>query len=302
MEEIVEYLKQEDPDYQAGVALLRQHSGNRNRSLIDLLQRKENAFHVTKMRYELAKLAGKPELAMPPLPPAPEEPALPGSLRELQERVAGLRKELNALPLASDEFAVKSIELTQLQVKLALDGSPFTILGEKLGIADASQVDESGEPAFDGSIASFVSELTLELTKELEDITIKMGELYNRKNELSNQLGDAESRADRKHLVDEIDGLERDYNAMAIRKQQLERGELPAEPAAEPEQAGAPDLADQIFQATKEVKNLRSNLSKAKKSEAAATSEAKKSEYAQKVGKLSAQLEEAELTLKGLQA
>jgi hypothetical protein len=296
MEEIREYLLQEDPTYHAGVELLSKHSGHRNRSLIDQLRRKENIANNAKLRYELAKLLGDLALAVMPSLAVAEVMTLPnpGSLKELREREHQIYEHLKHLPLDSEAFAETSLQLKDVREQLVT----FTSLKDKLSDIDVAQ--SSDVQLLDDSISSFINLITAKMVKELEDITIQMGEVYNQKAALSNQLGDCENRAQRKRLVDEIDAKEAEYNTLAIRKRQLETGQVPAE--AEATVVVTPDLGAQIAATGQSIKNLRSNLSKAKKKFEAATSEAKKSEYAQKVGQLTAELEAMDLELKRLQS
>lgn len=229
MENIREYLQGENPDYQAGVDLLRKHHKNRN--LVNTLQRKETAGNVAKLRYELAKLAGDPAPATLPLP-------------------------------------------------LVVEPAP------------AATPEAPSEPG----LAELAVALAPEALAQVEELTRQLAETHNQKAALSNQLGDCESRAERYHVVQEIEQKQTQYNELAAQKQAIvTTGALPAAPQELSPEAHATELV-------KRRNNLRSNLSKARKSAEAAKTEAKRSEYEQKAGKLEVELTEVELRLKALAA
>lgn len=124
-----------------------------------------------------------------------------------------------------------------------------------------------------------------------------MTQAYTQRVQLSNSLATLDP-ADGPRVVGEILALENQYNALAEKRRRLATGE-PA-PAAEPAaEAAAPvDRAALVQQRG----NLRSNLSKTRKKAEEAKSEEKKSEYAQKAGKLEVELNLVEMQLAAPQA
>lgn len=178
------------------------------------------------------------------------------------------------------------VELAMLPLPLVADVPPPPAEEE-----EQEELEQEG-----ADLGELAKQLTPEALAEVEGIAVEMQGVYNRKVAASNSLGDVTSRADRQRVVDEIQTLEDQYNALAEKKRLvIERG-TPTPVATAPEEV-VPTLAE----ALKNRNNLRSNLSKARGNGAKAKSEAKKSEYEQKAGRLAVELEEAELLLKKLQ-
>lgn len=132
---------------------------------------------------------------------------------------------------------------------------------------------------------------------QVDALTQLMSKVYNQRCQLSNSLADL-AEADGPRVVGEILSLENQYNALAEKRRRALAGEAPAEqptPAPETEApvTPAPDRAELVQQRG----NLRSNISKAKKSAAEAKTEEKRSEYSQKAGKLEVELSVVEMQL-----
>ena len=125
-----------------------------------------------------------------------------------------------------------------------------------------------------------------------------MTKAHTQRVQMSNSLATLDP-ADGPRVVGEILALQNQYNALAEKRRRLSAGAPAAEPAAEAGPAGAPvDRAALVQQRG----NLRSNLSKTRKKAEEAKSEEKKSEYAQKAGKLEVELNLVEMQLAAPQA
>lgn len=164
---------------------------------------------------------------------------------------------------------------------------------------------ESG-PAFPEQPAP--EHVSAQLQAQADDITQLMQRLYNERCQLSNSLATLDP-ADGPRVVGQILALEQQYNALAQQRRNLVEGEptAPAQPAtAEPtapeaaalskEESAAPGI--DRAELMKKRNTLRSNISKAKKNAETAKTEEKRSEYAQKAGKLAVELDQVEMQLK----
>ena len=130
----------------------------------------------------------------------------------------------------------------------------------------------------------------------VDELTQLMSKLYNQRCQLSNSLADLDP-ADGPRVVSEILSLEQQYNALAQKRRNLAAGEpAPAEQPAPAPEAAAPTPLDRA-ELVKQRGNLRSNISKARKKAEEAKSEEKRSEYAQKAGKLEVELATVEMQL-----
>jgi hypothetical protein len=138
--------------------------------------------------------------------------------------------------------------------------------------------------------------------EKVEDITQLMTKVWNERCQLSNQL-DAASDEQGKQLVADILKRQQEYNALAERRRQLLAGEAtgqpaPGTPAPEPE-ATAPVVpalpAVDVVKLGDELRNVRSNLSKAKGKLAKKPDDVVLQE---KVTKLTIEKEQLELQLK----
>ncbi len=133
-------------------------------------------------------------------------------------------------------------------------------------------------------------------------LTQLMSKVYNQRCQLSNSLADL-AEGEGPGVVAQILSLEQQYNALAEKRRRMLAGDVvPAPtPAPETEQPTTAPVVDRA-ELVKQRGNLRSNLSKAKKSAAEAKSEEKRSEYAQKAGKLEVELSVVEMQLAQPQA
>jgi hypothetical protein len=283
MEAIRDYLQSEDPNYEDGVRLLGENTKNRN--LVQQLGKKESVNNWSKLRYELAKIAG--DLKLAPWPESvtaantpPPAPALPGSVRESLHQIAQAAKEVRKHAPDTDAYRESVATLEQLQRNL--------VVVPKVSLEESEEAE--------ASLTELATKLTPEALAEVEAITVAMSETYNLKTAASNSLGDATSRADRKRIVDTIQELEDKYNLLAEKKRLVtERGT--ATPAAVAQAEVVPTLGELL----KQRGNMRSNLSKARKNAEKSKTAEKKSEYEQKAGKLELELEELELLIKKAQ-
>jgi len=139
---------------------------------------------------------------------------------------------------------------------------------------------------------------------QVDALTQLMSRLYNQRCQLSNRLADLDP-AEGPRVVGEILSLENQYNALAQKRRNLVDG--PAAPAAEQPSAEpvalaeptAPEASQPLDRAelVKQRLSLRSNISKARKKAKEALTEEKRSEYAQKAGKLEVELNHVEMQL-----
>jgi hypothetical protein len=143
-----------------------------------------------------------------------------------------------------------------------------------------------------------------QLRPELDELTQLMQPVYQQRCQLSNSLATLDP-AEGPRVVGEILSLEQQYNALAQKRRNLVAGEPAAPepgvleasaPSAEP--AAAPTPSIDRAELVKQRGNLRSNLSKAKKSAETAKTEAKRSEYSQKAAKLEVELQQVDMQLK----
>ena len=142
-----------------------------------------------------------------------------------------------------------------------------------------------------------------QLRSQADDLTQLMSKVYNQRCQLSNSLATLDP-AEGPRVVGEILKLEQQYNALAQKRRNLANGEQPAptaEPTApeQPASGAEPPAALPIDRAAlvQQRGNLRSNISKAKKSAEAAKTEDKRSFYAQKAGQLEVELAQVEMQL-----
>jgi len=135
---------------------------------------------------------------------------------------------------------------------------------------------------------------------QVDDLTQLMQRLYTQRVQLSNRL--PELGPSEPEVVGQILDLQNQYNALAEKRRRVVAGEaLPAEqPAATPE-TGAPgaEAAPTLDRAAllQQRNSLRSRVSKSRKASTEAKTEEKRSEHAQKVGRLEAELGIIELQL-----
>ena len=143
------------------------------------------------------------------------------------------------------------------------------------------------------------------LRLQADILTQLMSKLYNQRCQLSNSLATLDP-AEGPRVVGEILKLEQAYNALAMKRRNLAGGEPAAPeqpaPAAEPgsPQTPAPGAEQPTIDRAALVQqrgNLRSNISKAKKSAETAKMEDKRSFYAQKAGQLEVELSQVEMQL-----
>jgi len=240
-------------DYQAGVLVLQKHTGNR--SLVNLLLKKESVGNRDKLVYELIKIG-------------------------CEGRIEDISEVLNHFAQAVQGAVVQA------------DAQVVEALGPQL---------EPEQPA--------PAHVPDELRPQVDDLTQLMSKVYGQRVQLSNSLYDL-LEAETPAVVAQILALETQYNALAKKRSNVLAGEpaapeqptAPAEPFA-PEAAApgatesaAPgiDRAELINQRN----SLRSRISKARKSAETAKTEAKRSEYAQKLGKLEVELQQVDMQLK----
>jgi hypothetical protein len=144
-----------------------------------------------------------------------------------------------------------------------------------------------------------------QLRAQADDLTQLMSKVYNDRCRLSNSLATLDP-ADGPRVVGEILLLEQQYNALAMKRRNLAAGEpaAPEQPAAAAE-PGSPETPAPSAEVpaidraalVQQRGNLRSNISKAKKSAETAKSEDKRSFYAQKAGQLEVELSQVEMQL-----
>lgn len=135
---------------------------------------------------------------------------------------------------------------------------------------------------------------------QVDELTQLMAKVYNQRCQLSNSLAELDP-AEGPRVVGEILKLENQYNALAQKRCSVLASEQPAAPeqpaSAEQPAAGEPALALDRAELAKQRQNLRSNISKARKKAEEAKTEQKRSEYAQKAGKLEVELQQVETQL-----
>ena len=136
---------------------------------------------------------------------------------------------------------------------------------------------------------------------QVDELTQLMAKVYNERCRLSNSLAELDP-VEGPRVVGEILKLENQYNALAQKRRNVLAGEQPApapEQLAPTEQPAAGEPAPALDRAdlVKQRQNLRSNISKAKKKAEEAKTEEKRSEYAQKAGKLEVELQLVEMQL-----
>jgi cell fate (sporulation/competence/biofilm development) regulator YlbF (YheA/YmcA/DUF963 family) len=182
--------------------------------------------------------------------------------------------ELSKLIGGFDEFAHKAKRATEAVKKLS---------------ESISQASESNSPA---------PEIKLDnLPKEIEEIILIQGKLFNKKAVLSNSLVDlpeSATDADRKQIVDQIVTLTEEYNRLADLKTEWQKtGKIP-------EIEVKPKLDESTkVQLLQERNNLRSNLTKTRKNlEKYQAQPAKVVKYREKEAQITARLNEIEEKLK----
>jgi hypothetical protein len=141
-------------------------------------------------------------------------------------------------------------------------------------------------------------------------LTQLMSQAYNQRCQLSNSLPTLDP-AEGPRVVGEILKLEQQYNDLAEKRRKLEAGESIApeqlapttepnaseQPAPDAECAAAATPGIDRAELVKQRGNLRSNISKAKKSAETAKTEDKRSFYGQKAGQLQVELDQVEMQL-----
>jgi hypothetical protein len=254
LEEVFTWLEDgEAADYQAGVLVLQKHTGNR--SLVNLLLKKESGANREKLVYELIKIG------------------CDGRMDDVNEVV--------------NHFAQ------------AVQGAVQHMASPVVEALSSQLAPEQPAPA----------NVPDELRPQVDDLTQLMSKVYTQRVQLSNSLYDL-SEAETFPVVAQIMALEAQYNALAKKRGNALAGEpaAPEQPAAPAEQfapeAAAPGTAEAAApgidraELMKKRNSLRSNLSKAKKKTEESKTEEKRSEYAQKAGKLEIELQQLELQLK----
>jgi hypothetical protein len=182
--------------------------------------------------------------------------------------------ELSKLIGGFDEFAEKAKRATEAVKDLS---------------ESISQASESNSP---------LPEIKLDkLPKEIEEIILTQGKLFNKKAVLSNSLVDlpeSASDADRKPIVDQIVSLTEEYNRLAELKTEWQKtGKIPDI-----------EVKPRLDESTKvellqERNNLRSNLTKTRKNlEKYQTQPAKVVKYREKESQIIARLNEIEEKLR----
>jgi hypothetical protein len=265
LEEVFAWLEaRADADYQAGVLVLQKHC--KNRSMVNGLLRKESPTNREKLVYELVKVG-------------------------CQGRMQDVSEVLNHFAQAV-QGAVPMVQ----QVADVLTGQEFPEQPEP------EQVPEHVRSAMDA-------------------LTELMNRVYQERCQLSNSLATLDP-ADGPQVVKQILSLEQQYNALAQKRRNMVAGQLGiAQDQAEAfgqavdqaavalaNEATAPEATESAApgidraELVKQRGNLRSNLSKARKSAETAKTEEKRSEYAQKAGKLQVELNLVEMQLAQPQA
>jgi|GEM_PF-2322440 len=268
LEEIVSWLEAgEAADYRAGVLLLQEHSGNR--SLVNNLLKKESATNRAKLHYELVKIGCGGHME-----------AVSEVLNHFAQAVQG------AVPAVQQVAAV-----------LTAQDFPAQPDPEHVPEAVASQVDA---------------------------LTQLMSRLHNQRCQLSNSLAELDP-AEGPRVVGEILSLQNQYNALAEKRRRVVEGGQPAPAADVAGQLGIAPADTEAFtqavgQAAEAVageaapgaapapvvdkaallqqrNSLRSRVSKSRKASTEAKTEEKRSEHAQKVGRLEAELSIIDLQL-----
>ena len=170
----------------------------------------------------------------------------------------------------------------------------------------ASPVVEAPEPEPEQPAPAHVPD---ELRPQVDDLTQLMSKVHTQRVQLSNSLCGL-SEAEAPAVVAQILALQAQYNALAQKRSHVLAGEPTAlEQTTAPAEQSAPEAAvpgttestapgiDRA-ELMKKRNGLRSNLSKARKKAEESKTEEKRSEYAQKAGKLEVELQQIELQLK----
>jgi hypothetical protein len=298
LEQVITWLEAgEAADYRAGVLLLQDHG--HNRSLVNLLLKKESAANREKLVYELVKLGcggrmGDVKEVMShfaqavrsavPVPAPEDEPVeVPEalallSIEELENLQQRVTSELNALPIGTDAFKTKLREHYTVRTRLRQ-------LRETLS--------ENQEAAAE------VIQLSAEARAEIDSLTLLMQQVYNQRCQLSNSLAEL-PEADGPQVVAEVLRLQEEYNALSEKRRRLTTGQpVEQEPAPASADAPAGEPAPVVDRAKliEERGNLRSRVSKAKKAADAKPDDQLKAE---KLAKLQAELEVLEMQIKQL--
>ena len=268
LEEIISWLEAgEAADYRAGVLLLQEHSGNR--SLVNNLLKKESVNNREKLTYELVKIG------------------CGGRMEDVSEVLNHFAQAVQG--------AVPAVQ--QVADVLTAQDFPEQPDPEHVPEAVASQVDA---------------------------LTQLMARLHNQRCQLSNSLAELDP-AEGPRVVGEILSLQNQYNALAEKRRRVVDGAQLAPAADVAGQVGiAPDQAAAFTQAVDQAaealageaapgaeaaprldraaliqqhNSLRSRISKSRKASTEAKTEEKRSEHAQKVGKLEAELGVIDLQL-----
>jgi hypothetical protein len=262
LEEVFAWLEARDEaDYQAGVLLLQKHC--KNRSLVTGLLKKESDANREKLVYELVKVACQ------------------GRMQDVNEVLNHFAQAVQGAVAMVQQVADVLVEAHRPEAGQAFPEQP-----------EPEQVPEHVRSAMDA-------------------LTELMNRVYQQRCQLSNSLATLDP-AEGPRVVGEILSLEQQYNALAQKHRNLVAGEpaAPEQPAPAPEsgapEASAPDAEPAAAptpgidraELVKQRGNLRSNLSKARKSAETAKTEAKRSEYEQKAAKLEVELSVIEMQLK----
>lgn len=267
LEEVISWLEAgAAADYQAGVLLLQENSGNRN--LVNNLLKKESAGNRAKLHYELVKVGcgGRMEDVSEVLNRFAQ--AVQGAVPPVQQ-VADLLVEAHRPPLVASfpeqpapEYVPEAVraeveELTQLMARLH---------GQRCQLSNRLADGGPSEPELVGQILSLQNQYNALAEKRRRVTSGAQAPVA-----AADQLGIAPSEAPA--FVQAVDQA---AEALA--------GEVDPAPAAEA--TPTPDRAELV----KQRNTMRSNLSKARKKAQEAKTEEKRSEYEQKAGKLEIEL------------
>lgn len=267
LEEVFSWLEAgEAADYQAGVLLLQQHSGNR--SLVNNLLKKESAGNRAKLHYELVKVGcgGNLDAVSEVLNHFAQ--AVQGAVPATQQ-VAAVLVEAHRPPLVEPFPAQRAPEHVPEAVREAVD--ELTQLMARL---------HSQRIQLSNSLA----------TLDPADGPRVVGEILSLQNQY-NALAEKRRRATETGLApaataDQLGIAPSEAPAFAQAVDQATEA-LAGEATAIPEQpAPTPDRAELV----KQRNTMRSNLSKARKKATEAKTAEKRSEYEQKAAKLEAEL------------
>ncbi len=268
LEEVISWLEAgEAADYQAGVLLLQQHSGNR--SLVNNLLKKESANNRSKLQYELVKVG------------------CGGRMEDVSEILNHFAQAVQGAVPAVQQVADVLLEAHRSQV-LALNALPEQPAPEHVPEAARQEVDELTQ------LMARLHNQRCQLSNSLATLNVAdgprvVGEILS----LQNQYNDL---AEKRRLVTQCEQIPAAADQFGIVPSEALSFEQAVDQASEvlasevtpaSEQATpTPDRAELV----KQRNTMRSNLSKAKKKATESKTAEKRSEYEQKAARLDIEL------------